>query len=208
MLAILFTFFVGFSFAKVVEVINQDTFETNCIKKPLCLVAILPDILDTGAKGRNDYIKILKSVEDKNKKAPIGLVWAAAGQQPTIEKVLELGGSGYPALVALNQKKVYSYTGPFIENRVSEFLDQVVKRSAVGRQLDDYPEAEFIDAWDGKDGTRSGADDDDDILAELRKQREKQEADTEAVNYYASSGSKKYKNKKNAKKKKSHDDDL
>jgi len=112
-----------------------------------------------------------------------------------------------PCLGCLKSKKVYSYTGPFIEHRVSEFLDQVVKKSAVGRQIDDYPSAEFIDAWDGKDGTRSGDDDDDDILAELRKQREKQEADTEAVNYYASSGSKKYKNKKNAKKKKSHDDD-
>ena len=32
-------------------------------------------------------------------------VWTAAGKQPELEKVVGVGGFGYPAMVALNVKK-------------------------------------------------------------------------------------------------------
>lgn len=45
---------------EVLEVISQDVAEGACKDKQLCVVAVLPHILDCQSKCRNDYIKVRK----------------------------------------------------------------------------------------------------------------------------------------------------
>lgn len=51
-------------------------------------------------------------------------MWAEAGQQPSVEEALEIGGFGYPAMAVVNVKKMkYSLLrGSFSENGINEFL--------------------------------------------------------------------------------------
>lgn len=82
-------------------------------------------------------------------------VWAEAGAQPNIEEALEIGGFGYPALAAVNVKKMkYSLLkGSFSYDGINEFLrDLSYGRGGTaplkGSQL---PEISKSMPWDGKD---------------------------------------------------------
>lgn len=45
---------------EIIEITSNDVLTANCVDKPLCVISVLPDILDTQAEGRNQYIsKIL-----------------------------------------------------------------------------------------------------------------------------------------------------
>ncbi len=46
-------------------------------------------------------MNVLKKVAEKNKEVPIGYMWTSALAQADIEKTLDLGGSGYPALAVV-----------------------------------------------------------------------------------------------------------
>lgn len=83
-------------------------------------------------------------------------VWTEAGAQPHIEEALEIGGFGYPALAAVNIKKMkYSLLkGSFSYDGINEFLrDLSYGRGGTaplkGAQL---PEILETEPWDGKDG--------------------------------------------------------
>lgn len=69
------------------------------MSKQICLLGVLPDILDSGAEGRNDYLDVMKRLGEQYKSRPWGLVWTAAGLQPELEASLDIGGAGYPAFV-------------------------------------------------------------------------------------------------------------
>lgn len=82
-------------------------------------------------------------------------VWAEAGAQPHIEDALEIGGFGYPALAAVNIKKMkYSLLkGSFSYDGINEFLrDLSYGRGGTaplkGAQL---PVIIETTPWDGKD---------------------------------------------------------
>ena len=50
------------------QAISQETFEEYCKDKQLCIVSVLPHILDCQSKCRKDYLKTLQSMADKFKK--------------------------------------------------------------------------------------------------------------------------------------------
>ena len=52
--------------------LNDDIFAEECREKGICLISILPDILDTGAEGRNTYLTTLRELGDKYKKRKWG----------------------------------------------------------------------------------------------------------------------------------------
>jgi len=137
------------------ELLSDDIFKEECREKSICLVSILPDILDTGAKGRNEYIEILKAMGDKYKKRGFGWVWTAPGEQDKLQEALEVGGAGYPALAALNIKKtaVLHHRGGFSADSINEFLQYVIAgRIAPSILRNDVPKLRKATAWDGKDG--------------------------------------------------------
>ena len=141
---------------EVLEIVNSEVMKTNCEEKPICVISVLPHILDSGASGRNKYLDILKSMGEKYKKKLWGWIWTEAGAQEKLEDAIGLGGFGYPAMVAVNARKMKYATlrGPFDNIGIDEFLRAVsVGRGATapikGAGL---PTVEERIPWDGKDG--------------------------------------------------------
>lgn len=140
----------------VVELTEENTLKTACEEHQLCIVAVLPHILDCQSKCRNQYLGTLRSLGERHKKRMWGWVWAEAGSQPEVEEALNIGGFGYPAMAAVNARKMkFSILkGSFGEKGINEFLLEV----AVGRSSTEpvrngqLPKVHQIPAWDGKDG--------------------------------------------------------
>lgn len=141
---------------EIQQIVSEATFKEACDSHPLCIVSVLPHILDCQAACRNNYLDILRQLGEKYKSKNWGWVWSEAIAQPDLENVLEIGGFGYPAMAVLNAKKMkYSLLkGPFSLDGISEFLRDLsygrghtapVKGAAM-------PQINQVEAWDGKDG--------------------------------------------------------
>ena len=141
---------------EVVEITNSEILEEACKKHPICVISILPHILDCQSNCRNQYIGMLKRMGEKYKQKMWGWVWAEAMTHPALESALDIGGFGYPAMAALNAKKMQFalLRGSFSESGVSEFLRDISfgrGRTAPVRGAE-LPKVSKIDPWDGKDG--------------------------------------------------------
>ncbi|WAR17576.1 PDIA6-like protein [Mya arenaria] len=90
----------------VYEITSQKVLSDNCDDRQLCIVSILPHILDCQSQCRNKW------------------VWAEAGAQPALEEGLGIGGFGYPAMAAINSRKMkYALLrGSFAEQGIKDFL--------------------------------------------------------------------------------------
>ncbi|XP_072890485.1 protein disulfide-isomerase A6 [Hemitrygon akajei] len=138
------------------EITNEDVLKKTCDDHQLCIVAVLPHILDTGASGRNDYLDVMKAMSNKYKKKFWGWLWTEAGAQAELEDSLGIGGFGYPAMAAINARKMkYALLkGSFSEQGINEFLREL----SVGRGSTSlvkgaaFPKIYNVDPWDGKDG--------------------------------------------------------
>ncbi|XP_035659464.1 protein disulfide-isomerase A6-like isoform X2 [Branchiostoma floridae] len=140
---------------EVVEVVGSEVMKA-CAEKQLCVVSFLPHILDTGASGRNQYLEQLRMMGEKYKKKVWGWVWAEAGAQSALEEALGIGGFGYPAMAAVNSRKMKYATlkGSFSETGINEFLRElsVGRGSTAPVKGAALPEAQTIEPWDGQDG--------------------------------------------------------
>ncbi|CAG03659.1 unnamed protein product [Tetraodon nigroviridis] len=141
---------------ELLEILNEDVIKTTCEDSQLCVIAVLPHILDTGAEGRNGYLEVMMKMADKYKKKMWGWLWTEAGAQLELEASLGIGGFGYPAMAAINTRKMkYALLrGSFSETGIHEFLREL----SVGRGSTAtfgggaMPKIYSVDAWDGKDG--------------------------------------------------------
>lgn len=138
------------------ELTNEETFKKVCENSQLCIVSVLPHILDCQSKCRNDYLDVIKKVSEKFKKNRWGYLWIEATAQPEVEDSLEIGGFGYPAMAAVNIRKMkYSLLrGSFSYEGISEFLRDLsfgrgTSAPVKGAKL---PKVVQTDPWDGKDG--------------------------------------------------------
>jgi len=140
---------------KVQELINPDTFAAECAPPTLCVLSFLPDLLDTGAAGRNAYIDTLRHLATTFKRKPLSFLWAAAMQQSKLEEAFGVGGFGYPALVVMNAKKqrYAQMVSAFTEEGITKYLDNLLSGHEVTVPLPDLTgKVQSISAWDGKDG--------------------------------------------------------
>jgi protein disulfide-isomerase A6 len=121
----------------------------------LCVIGFLPHILDSGAKGRNDYIKVLTTVADKFKDRPFSYFWVEGAKQPGLEASLEVGGYGYPALIALNPSKLKYATlkSGFAVPSLKEFIEglRAGHERSIGISNGALGAVETTTPWDGKD---------------------------------------------------------
>lgn len=164
---------------ELIEITNEASFDTACEGKPLCVVSVLPHILDCNAKCRNKFLDTLRTLGDKFKQKLWGWAWVEGGQQPALEESLEVGGFGYPAMAVVNFKKMkFSVLkGSFSKDGISEFLRDI----SYGRghtapvRGATKPKISSGEAWDGKDGQLPTEEDidlsdidlDDDVKDEL-----------------------------------------
>jgi len=141
---------------EVLEGVHSSSLEDACNEKQLCVIAVLPHILDCQADCRNDYLRILRDLAEKFRKNLWGWVWIEGGAQSEVEDAFGIGGFGYPAMAALNSRKMkFSILkGPFSYDGINEFLRDLsygkgqtapVKGAAL-------PKLQKREPWNGKDG--------------------------------------------------------
>uniref|UniRef100_A0A6G1SNG5 protein disulfide-isomerase n=1 Tax=Aceria tosichella TaxID=561515 RepID=A0A6G1SNG5_9ACAR len=140
---------------EVVEMTNEKVLKDSCGTSQLCVVSVLPPLFDCQSECRNRYINRLKEVAETFRAKQWAYLWVEANAQPELEKALEIGGFGYPALAAVNIRKMaYSLMrGPFSTEGITEFLKELsygLGKSAPikGAKL---PEINKTTPWDGKD---------------------------------------------------------
>nr|CAB3453556.1 unnamed protein product [Digitaria exilis] len=122
--------------AEVSELTGPDVMEEKCASAAICFVSFLPDILDSKADGRNNF------------------VWTAAGKQADLENQVGVGGYGYPAMVALNVKKgAYApLRSAFQHDEIIEFVKEAGRGGKGNLPLNGAPTVVASEPWDGKDG--------------------------------------------------------
>lgn len=140
----------------VYELISEETAKTVCHDASLCIVSILPHILDCDSKCRNEYLITLRELANKYRKHNWGWIWTVGGSQPHIEEALDLGGSGYPTMAAVSHKKL-KYTPlrlSFSKEGINEFLRDISfgRGSTAPVRGAAIPKILQVPAWDGKDG--------------------------------------------------------
>jgi len=73
-----------------------------------------------------------------------------------LAQALDVGGSGYPAVAAVNPKKMRfaKHIGALTEDAVGDFIKGVVAGNVRTQKMagDALPKVESTEAWDGKDG--------------------------------------------------------
>lgn len=141
---------------EVYELTSEKAARNACEDKPLCVVSFLPHILDCQSKCRNNYIKVLRELADKFKQKQWGWLWAEAGSQFAVEEALDVGGFGYPALSAVNIKKMkFSLLrGSYSKEGINEFLRDLSygKGQILPIKGAELPKINELSGWDGKDG--------------------------------------------------------
>ncbi|KRX87849.1 Protein disulfide-isomerase A6 [Trichinella pseudospiralis] len=158
---------------EIKQLLNNEDLKQACETKQLCIIAVLPYILDCQAKCRNDYLSMLKQLGERFKKNMWGWLWTEATTQTALEESLGLGGFGYPALAAINARKMKFalLRGSFSKDGITEFLKELsygrgstapVKGAQLPAIVETFP-------WDGKDGELPQVDDIDVSDIDLEK---------------------------------------
>ncbi|XP_076361800.1 protein disulfide-isomerase A6 homolog CaBP1 [Tachypleus tridentatus] len=141
---------------EVKELTDGSILKNVCENSQLCIISVLPQLLDCQSECRNNYISILKKLGEKYKRNQWGWLWTEALSQEELEDSLGMGGFGYPAMAVMNVRKMkYSpLRGPFSYDGINEFL----RALAVGRGSSlpikgaNLPKIKEVKPWDGKDG--------------------------------------------------------
>lgn len=141
---------------EILEVVSQESFNNECEQKHLCVVTVLPHILDCPADCRTQYLELLRDIGEKYKKMMWGWLWVEAGAQMDLESAFDVGGFGYPAVAVVNYKKMkYSLLrGSFSKKNIEEFLNDLSLGRNSKASVNDakFPNIHSRDGWDGKDG--------------------------------------------------------
>ena len=98
---------------------------------------------------------MLAEQADKFKQKQWGWLWAEGGSQLETEEALDIGGFGYPAMAAVNYKKMkYSILrGAFSKDGIYEFLRDLSfgRGNTAPVKGAQWPNINTITPWDGKD---------------------------------------------------------
>ncbi|KAM3728285.1 Protein disulfide-isomerase [Dirofilaria immitis] len=141
---------------EIVEAVSQEVVENACKEKQLCIIAVLPHILDCQSSCRNDYLEVLKELTKKFKRNIWGWVWTEAGKQIELEEAFGMGGFGYPALAAMSYRKMKfsMLKGSFGVSGINEFLRDLSygKGQTAPMKGAEFPKILDVEPWDGNDG--------------------------------------------------------
>ncbi|XP_045481715.1 protein disulfide-isomerase A6 homolog [Harmonia axyridis] len=140
---------------EVVQIVDEKSFKEHC-DKPLCVISVLPHILDCQSECRNQYLQTLAKIGERYKQKMWGWLWTEAGAQSELESALDIGGFGYPAMAVMNSKKlIYSILrGSFSETGINEFLRDLSygRGNTASIRGGKLPKILEVAVWDGKDG--------------------------------------------------------
>jgi protein disulfide-isomerase-like protein len=143
---------------EIAELTSPEVLERSCRgTNRICVLAVLPHILESSAAGRNQYRSLLSAVA-KNFRAmsSLSFLWLEQGAQDELEQSMELT-FGAPALVAYSMdKQAYAVMRQsFTEKSITAFLHSLIN----GRQTviplpasSGTPKVRTVEPWDGQDG--------------------------------------------------------
>lgn len=140
---------------EVIQLTSEKLLTDSCGKAQLCVISVLPPLFDCQSECRNRYISRLKEVSKAFKSKDWAYLWVGANEQPDLEKALEIGGFGYPALAVVNTRKAaYSLMrGSFSTEGITEFLKELSYGQGKSAPIKGgkIPAIVKTNSWDGKD---------------------------------------------------------
>jgi len=134
------------------QLLSQSQFEETC-GKGLCIIAFLPNIIDSSAAEREKYLADFNVVVKGSGKHPIKFLWSQGGDQYELEEQINLS-FGYPALIAVHLEKGFAiHRGDFSQQSIRGFITSLMGRGAVIQPLPKggLKKINTATAWDGKD---------------------------------------------------------
>jgi len=140
---------------EIKQLTDASVLDAQCEGKQICVIAFLPNILDTGAAGRRDYLDKLEKAASTAKRNLFTFSWSEGGAQKALEVALKVSSADYPAVVALNRGKgkFSKHRGAFSDAALKGFITGMISgRSSVLSLPDELPAVVKVTAWDGKDG--------------------------------------------------------
>jgi protein disulfide-isomerase A6 len=140
------------------QLVSAAQFEEHCTGKRICLVSVLPHILDDGAAGRKARLAALTDAAGKQRGKPYKFLWSEVGAQSALEGAMAVGL--VPALfaVAADKKVFTAHRGAFDAAAISAFASSLTTtKGAAGAQpfpasFDLRGSIAKAAPWDGKDG--------------------------------------------------------
>jgi len=136
------------------QITTAQVFSDSCEGKgaKLCAILFLPHILDSGAKGRNDYLELFQDLAKSFRKMPIAFLWSEANAQPQLESMLSINGN-FPTVAVLSlEKNVYAVPKvSWSKKNLQSFLNGVLTGGEKTFALQSKPAIVPAQAWDGKD---------------------------------------------------------
>jgi len=135
------------------ELTSQDLFDETCGNKRICVLAALPNLLDSMKAGREAYIQTLIDVTKKMRGQPFSFFWYEGGAQPKVESAFELT-FGFPALVAVSKEKsaFAVQRGAFSVAGIASFLRGLPIGQTPTVPIAQLPKIVTVTPWDGEEG--------------------------------------------------------
>ncbi|CDI81302.1 thioredoxin, putative [Eimeria acervulina] len=112
--------------AEADQLLNEEQFRSEC-GETLCILAFLPDVLDSGEEGRKNYLQTLNQVVKASVTVPVKFLWLQGGDNFDLEEQLHLA-FGWPAVVAVHlaRGKFSVHRGNFTRESINSFLQQLL----------------------------------------------------------------------------------
>jgi protein disulfide-isomerase A6 len=136
---------------KAEQLLTDEQFKSKC-EKQVCVVGVLPHIIDSQVAGRLKYLENL-NLAIRGSAAPVEFFWTQAGDQQKIEEALHLS-FGYPAMFSISlDKKMYGiHRGTFEVESIRQFLISLSVGSVPLSDLPaNFPKLKTVKAWDGQE---------------------------------------------------------
>lgn len=131
---------------------NEDL--ASCYQKTMCVVFVVPHVIDTGADGRNKLIEMFVQVAAKMRARGVAFAWIVGGEHPQFEEAFGVI-STYPTFIAINEprKRFATHRGRFdldgIVAGIAKVLDGKIGITQLQRDLPKL--SPNVPLWDGKD---------------------------------------------------------
>jgi len=124
----------------VERIVSENTWQEYCLDlgNPLCVVVILPTLLDSTPQERSVYLEIVRGTVNNFRDKPVSFLWSQAGDHPEIQNQFNLQ-SGFPLVLLINpMRQVFSIMkSSFSEENLEEWLKDILNRKG-GRKFGHY----------------------------------------------------------------------
>ncbi|KAJ8333075.1 hypothetical protein SKAU_G00419710 [Synaphobranchus kaupii] len=119
----------------VSQILNEDVLKKTCDDYQLCIISVLPHILDTGASGRNAYLDVMMKMAESTRRR-------------------RGDGCGQRLVLRWTWRALWALAGSFSETGIHEFLRDLSGGTRLYCDGRGRGAAKIyrVEAWDGKDG--------------------------------------------------------